>query len=130
MMKNSVFNLAVGMAVVLGLGGALPLYAQLPDAKPSHEVIAVQMGVQDVLLQMQGVKYVTTGSCEEDTGELVTGLSFRGPLMDCIAVRFKTASDIATARSVFPNMTQTKGVLIHFTLKDTIPNKGGITVHN
>lgn len=101
-----------------------------PAISSEQNTVNVQLRYQDLLLNLRGVKYVTTAMCEEETGELVTGLRISPPLMDCIAVRVKRVTDLPAIEAVYPNPLRLDGILIHFTDQDPIPSKGGITVHN
>jgi len=100
-------------------------------SQPSGDALGTQLRIQGLLLKMSGVAFVATASCDADSGALL-GIDDKssGPMLDCIAVGLRSFEDLQRVESLFANPTELEGVLIHFTLKDPLPNKGGITVHN
>ncbi|OFZ19997.1 MAG: hypothetical protein A2X94_11580 [Bdellovibrionales bacterium GWB1_55_8] len=127
--------LAITIALLL-LPGSIPS-AQAQTGTPGDirepslpQVLKIQRRYQNLLLKIKGAKYVATGTCEERTKELVAGLIIEGPFFDCIAVRLNDIRDLPAVEEIYGNPLRLDGALIHFTDKEPLPNKGGITVHN
>lgn len=127
-MKNKTFILSILVIIFLL---STPLYADALLVPGPGIAQRVQKQYSSLLLKLRNVKYITTASCEEISGALVTDYKYAGPTIDCIAVRMNSTLDVAAVESIFENPLRQDGVLIHFTDLDPIPNnKGGITVHN
>jgi len=106
------------------------LFAETIHSPAPGLALRIQRQYMSLLLKIRNVKYVATASCEERSGALITDFRYIGPEIDCIAVRMKNASDVSAVENIFDNPLQQDGVLIHFTDRDPIPNRSGITVHN
>ena len=100
------------------------------NQETATNVLAVQQRYQNLLLKMNGVKLVMTATCDTKSGELKTDSSQVSPQFSCIAVKVNSPSDLPAIEAVYSNPLKLDGALIHFTDRDPLPSKGGITVHN
>ncbi|OFZ56435.1 MAG: hypothetical protein A2428_02835 [Bdellovibrionales bacterium RIFOXYC1_FULL_54_43] len=122
--KNTLVLFGVALAILAG-----SVDGRCESARRKNGVLDVQTRYQDLLLQLSGVDYVTTSTCEKETGKLVF-LFAKGPVVPCVAVKVKSSADLKQIETVYPNPLNMNGVLIHFTDQDPRYGKGGITVHN
>lgn len=101
-----------------------------PTRGTGSGVMSIQRQYQNLFLQLRGVKLVMTAVCDGKTGELETNYNYTGPVFHCIAVKVNSPADLPAIEAVYPNPMTIDGAVVHFTDKDPIPVRGGITVHN
>ncbi|HAR41647.1 MAG TPA: hypothetical protein DCS07_03295 [Bdellovibrionales bacterium] len=132
MKKTTIFVLLISTLLTSSqLFGEVLFSPPTPVPAPAPGfALKIQRQYMSMLLKIRNVKYIATASCEERSGALITDFRYIGPMIDCIAVRMNRASDVSAVENIFDNPLQQDGVLIHFTDRDPIPNKGGITIHN
>lgn len=126
--KRSLAGLAVALACAVLVTFALSRPSSADSQNNGAKTRDAVTRYHPVLLKFKGAEYITTTLCDAKSGALA--FDFNGPRTPCVAVHFGTAADVSGVEAVYPNPVIIDEVLIHFTARDPLPARGGITIHN